>query len=84
MSFAVQPTFPEDFVLPVLHTGPTQLGRAVRVSSKLHLALDFWRGVVTLRHKLLSPPHPAFLGASLTTVKLLVCAGVETNAHESG
>lgn len=58
MSFAVQLTFPEDFVSLVLHAAPAQLGRAVWVSSKLHLAFDVWCGIVTLRDKLLSPPAP--------------------------
>lgn len=76
MSFAVQLIFLEDFVLPVLHTAPAPLGRAFGVSGKLHLAFDFWRGVVTLRHKLLShlPPAPPSFPRRFTHHNEIVCA----------
>lgn len=59
---------------PDLHTAPTQLGRAVRVSSNSHLAFDFWHGAVTVRDKLLCFPN---------RMKLLLCGGGK-KAHKSG
>lgn len=56
---------------PDLRTTPAQLGRAVRVSSKSHLAFDFWHGAVTVKDKLLSLPPPSFPNR----MKLLLCVG---------